>query len=144
MKNLSPDIRWLQRFGNYRRALSKLSQAVTFFTKSEGLDQQIYELVKEGIIQRFEYTHELAWKVIKDYSEYQGYNDVRGSRDAFRLGLQMGLLDSTDWMDSIEDRNLTSHNYDEETAQEICEDIINKYHPLFLRLENKMISLIDE
>ena len=68
------------------------------------------ELLKEGLIQRFEYTHELAWKVMKDYAEYQGYTDVRGSRDALRQALQMGLINDAVWMDSIEDRNLISHN----------------------------------
>lgn len=144
MRNTSHDIRWLQRFSNYRKALSKLSEAVETLSDSANLDETLQELAKEGLIQRFEYTHELAWKVIKDYAEYQGYTDVRGSRDAFRKGLQMGLLDSPDWMDSIEDRNLTSHNYDEDAAQEIYDAIVEKYHPLFVRLENKMASLTNE
>lgn len=144
MKNSSPDIRWLQRLRNYRRALSKLSEAVESLSNIENLDEPLKELIKEGVIQRFEYTHELAWKVIKDYAEYQGYTDVRGSRDAFRKGLQMGIIDSPEWMDSIEDRNLTSHNYDEDIAEEIYEEIINKYYPLFVRLADTMTSLTNE
>lgn len=144
MKNSSPDIRWLQRLSNYRRALSKLSEAVESLSNIENLDKPLKELIREGVIQRFEYTHELAWKVIKDYAEYQGYTDVRGSRDAFRKGMQMGIIDSPEWMDSIEDRNLTSHNYDEDIAEEIYEEIINKYYPLFVRLADTMISLTNE
>ena len=144
MKNSSLDIRWVQRLSNYRRALAKLSRAVETLSDTENLDEAIQELVKEGLIQRFEYTHELAWKVIKDYAEYQGYTDVRGSRDAFRKGLQMGIIENPEWMDSIEDRNLTSHNYDEDTAQEIYDDIITKYYPLFVKLENKMTILMNE
>lgn len=144
MKDSSPDIRWIQRFSNYRRALAKLSEAVESLSDTETLNEPIRELIKEGVIQRFEYTHELAWKVIKDYAEYQGFTDVRGSRDAFRKGLQMGIIDSQDWMDSIEDRNLTSHNYDEDVAQEIFNDIINKYYPLFVKLADTMTSLANE
>lgn len=144
MKDSSPDIRWIQRFSNYRRALAKLSEAVESLSDTESLNAPIQELIKEGVIQRFEYTHELAWKVIKDYAEYQGFTDVRGSRDAFRKGMQMGIVDSPDWMDSIEDRNLTSHNYDEDVAQEIFNDIINKYYPLFVKLADTMTSLTNE
>lgn len=144
MKNSSPDIRWIQRFNNYRRAFAKLSEAIDSLSNIENLDEPIRELIKEGVIQRFEYTHELAWKVIKDYAEYQGYTDIHGSRDALRKGLQMGIIDSPDWMDSIEDRNLTSHNYDEDIAQEIYDDIINKYYPLFVKLTDTMTSLANE
>lgn len=144
MKPYSQDIRWIQRFDNYRRALAKLKMAVETVSKIDGLGSEVDELLREGLIQRFEYTHELAWKVMKDYAEYQGYTDVRGSRDAFRKGLQIGLIDSSDWMDSIEDRNLTSHNYDEDIAQGIFDDIIEKYYPLFIRFEQKMKTLINE
>lgn len=138
------DIRWIQRFNNYQRALGKLSAAVKTISQVDGLGSEVDELLREGLIQRFEYTHELAWKVIKDYAEYQGYTDVRGSRDAFRKGLKMGIIDSPDWIDSIEDRNLTSHNYDEDVAQEIYNDIIEKYYPLFLKLEQTMKFYVNE
>lgn len=93
------------------------------------------------MIQRFEYTHELVWKVMKDYAEYQGYTDIKGSRDAFRKAFEMGIITDKRWMNSIEDRNLASHNYDDETAEEIFELIINVYFPLFLDFEKKMLSI---
>lgn len=89
----------------------------------------------------FEYTHELAWKVMKDYAEYQGYTDIRGSRDAIRKALEMGLIDDKQWMETIEARNLTSHNYDNDVVSEIYENITNFYFPLFCRFEEKMQSL---
>lgn len=143
MDNTAKDIRWIQRFNNYRRALAKLSAAVNTMTSESDFSSDIDELLKEGLIQRFEYTHELAWKVMKDYAEYQGYTEIRGSRDAFRKGLMMDIIDSPDWMDSIEDRNLTSHNYDEDTANEIYEEIISKYYPLFVKFEQKMLTLVN-
>ena len=101
------------------------------------------ELLQEGLIQRFEYTHELAWKVMKDYAEYQGYTDVRGSRDAIRKALEMNLIDDKRWMETIEDRNLTVHNYDNEIALEIYDNIMNVYAPLFIAFEHKMQSLTE-
>ena len=137
------NIRWQQRFANYRKALVKLTQAVDLLSKQTGGETVVDELLQEGLIQRFEYTHELAWKVMKDYAEYQGYTDVRGSRDAIRKALEMNLIDDKSWMETIEDRNLTVHNYDNEIASEIYNNIMNVYAPLFIAFEHKMQSLIE-
>ena len=137
------DVRWTQRFDNYRKALRRLSQAVEIVSAGEKRGEEEIDLLREGLIQRFEYTHELAWKVMKDYAEYQGYVDVRGSRDAFRLAFEMGLISDKRWMDSIADRNLTSHNYDDETAEEIYQTIVEVYYPLFLDFEKKMLPFCE-
>ena len=137
------NIRWQQRFSNYRKALVKLNQAVVLLSEQIEREAVIDELLQEGLIQRFEYTHELAWKVMKDYAEYQGYTDIRGSRAAIRKALEMDLIDDKRWMDTIEDRNLTVHNYDNEIASEIYENIMNVYAPLFVAFEGKMQSLIE-
>ena len=113
------DIRWVQRYSNFRKALAKMSEAIDIVAEKYEWQDSIDELLKEGLIQRFEYTHELAWKVMKDYDEYQGYNNIRGSRDAIRLALQIGIIEDKEWIETIEDRNLTSHNYDEEVAEDV-------------------------
>lgn len=141
MAKKEQDIRWQQRFSNYRKALARLTQAVEIMQQRETTGNELEALLQEGLIQRFEYTHELAWKVMKDYAEYQGYTDIRGSRDAIRKALEMGLIDDRRWMESIEDRNLTSHNYDDETAEEIYESIVRVYHPLFCRFEAAMLAI---
>ncbi len=133
------DIRWVQRFSNYQKALRRLDEAIEIVSRKTDWAESIDDLLQEGLIQRFEYTHELAWKVMKDYAEYQGYTDVRGSRDAFRKALEMGLIQDRRWMESIEDRNLTSHNYDDETAHEINRRIVLLYHPLFQSFEKEML-----
>ena len=138
---MEEDIRWIQRFSNYRKALVKFNQAIEIISMQLDLGEEVDELLEEGLIQRFEYTHELAWKVMKDYAEYQGYTDIQGSRDAFRKSLEMGIIDDARWMDSIKDRNLTSHNYDDQTAQSILCAIINVYAPLFNAFEKKMLPL---
>ena len=66
---MSDDIRWEQRFNNYRKALGRLSQAVDIVQRQMEWDEDVDDLIKEGLIQRFEYTHELAWKVMKDYAD---------------------------------------------------------------------------
>ena len=137
------NIRWQQRFSNYRKALVKLNQAVELLSEQIEREVVLDELLQEGLIQRFEYTHELAWKVMKDYAEYQGYTDIRGSRDAIRKALEMDLIDDKRWMDTIEDRNLTVHNYDNEIASEIYDNIMRVYAPLFVAFEGKMKSLIE-
>ena len=80
---------------------------------------------------------------MQDYAEYQGYTDVRGSRDAVRKALEMNLIDDKQWMETIEDRNLTVHNYDNEVDSEIYENIMHVYFPLFVAFGQKMQSLIE-
>ena len=104
-----------------------------------GEDSSIFEILKEGLIQRFEYTHQLAWNVMKDYAEYQGNNEISGSRDATREAFKMGLIsDAEGWMDMIKSRNETSHVYNEETVNSIIGKIINHYHSLFIHFNQHM------
>ena len=135
------NIRWQQRFSNYRKALVKLNQAVELLSGQIEREVAVDELLQEGLIQRFEYTHELAWKVMKDYAEYQGYTDVRGSRDAIRKALDMDLIDDKRWMDTIEDWNLTVHYYDCNVSSEMCQKIKNLYYSLFVEFERKMLVI---
>ena len=132
------DVRWIQRFSNYRKALILLGKAVNIVSAVSNSSSDQNDLLAEGLIQRYEYTHELAWKVMKDYEEYQGITDIMGSRDAIRVALRAGILDDDRWMDTISDRNLTSHNYDDETAKHIVNNIINVYYPLFVKFETTM------
>ncbi len=136
------DIRWLQRLDNYSKAYKKLCIAAEKLQNVvTNQDEDTIELMREGLIQRFEYTHELAWNVMKDYETYQGYTDIRGSRDAIRKALATGIIDDPTWMATIADRNLTSYNYDESTAAEIQQTILIDYIPLFRQLLEKMIEL---
>lgn len=148
---MTDDIRWQQRFSNYVKALDKLRQSVDYVKanleagdkedneKVEKVDEILEEIVKEGLIQRFEYTHELAWNVMKDYATFQGNSNVGGSRDATREALQLLLIsDGNVWMDMIQSRNKTAHTYNEETANEIYGKILNEYFPVFLNFKVKM------
>ncbi len=134
LTDMSQDIRWEQRFSNYKKALAQLQK---FIDKAE-----LSELEKQGLIKAFEYTYELAWNSLKDFLEYSGQTDIFGSRDTFRKAFQLNLIDDGEnWMSMLKSRNQTSHTYNEETADEISETIINVYYFLFKQLETKLDSL---
>ena len=132
------------------KAFNKLDEAVgrirqDYKPDDEGIiddDSFIDDILKEGLIKRFEYTYELAWNVMRDYAEYQGNPDVPGSRSAIREALQMGLITQGKiWMDMVESRIRTSHTYDEETADEIFKKILENFHPAFEAFYLKMEEL---
>jgi len=103
------------------------------------------ELEKQGLIQAFEYTYELAWNTIKDYFEGQGETNINGSRDAFRLAFRRGLIqDGETWMDMIKSRALTTHTYNEKVAEEIAGDITTRYYPQFVALQTTMRKFKEE
>jgi len=136
----STDIRWEQRFANYNRAFAKLQETVELLdTTKEDFTDTLSDLEKEGLIQRFEYTHELAWKVMKDYIEYQGATDIGGSRDATREAFKINLIENGEvWMDMIKSRNLTTHTYNDATAEDIFIKIVTEYYNLFKQFQLKM------
>lgn len=97
------------------------------------------DLEKQGLIQAFEFTHELAWNTMKDFYEFQGESGIQGSRDAARLAFRRGLITSGEvWMDMIGSRNLSSHTYDEKTADDIVNDIRERYFHEFILLEEHL------
>ena len=127
------DIRWKQRFDNYAKALRQLTK---FIEKGE-----LNDMEQQGLIQCFEYSYELAWNTIKDLFETQGEMSIIGSRDAFRLAFQRGLIeDGETWMEMIKSRVLTSHTYNEDIARQIACDITEKYYPEFEKLHNTLLS----
>lgn len=137
---MNADVRWKQRFENFQKALQKLVEAVAYIKNNNSKGEVVLdEIIKEGLIQRFEYTHELAWNVMKDYATYQGNTTVGGSRDATREAFQLQLMSNgAVWMDMIGSRNKTSHTYNEATADEIYLKILNDYFPAFLEFKKSM------
>ncbi len=129
------DIRWVQRFDNFNKALEQLTKFIN--------EDSLNELEEQGLIQSFEYNYELAWNTIKDYFENQGETGILGSRDAFRLAFKRGLIDNGDiWMKMIASRIQTTHTYDKKIAREVVESIINIYYDEFISLQKKLLELI--
>ena len=133
---MEQDIRWKQRFMNFTDAYKHLKYAVTEVKNPNDLE-------KEGTIQRFEFTHELAWKVMKDFLKDKGIQGIIGSKDATRLAFQNEIITNGEvWMDMIESRNLTVHTYQHTILEEEFLKIIKIYFPQFKEFQSKMNSLI--
>lgn len=120
------DIRWKKRFANFEKAFYQLKQAV------ETYDDDADNIIKEGIIQRFEFTHELAWKVMKDFLDYEGFQNITGSRSATRGAFNIDLLENGQaWMDMIESRNKTVHTYQETILELEYKKVVGPYFDCF-------------
>lgn len=130
---MNNDIRWKQRFSNYKKATAQLTE---FIEKGE-----LNKFEIQGLIQCFEYTFELAWKTMKDYLEKEGF-DVKSPRAAIQTAFQIQLIkDGHTWIDALEKRNLMSHTYDEEIAKEVEELIRKHYYPIIKELHSKLEEL---
>ena len=132
------DIRWKQRFEHFANAFKQLKNA-----KQLKEERDFTELELQGVIQAFEVSQELSWKVMKDFLEEQGKTDLFGSKNAVKEAFNVGLISKGDiWLDMIKSRNLTSHIYDEKEVLAILEIILNDYFPVFIDFENKMKTLL--
>jgi nucleotidyltransferase substrate binding protein (TIGR01987 family) len=125
------DIRWQQRFSNYRQALAQLET----FLDPPTLNAR----EQQGLIKAFEYTFELAWNTLRDLLRSQGDDSLLGSRDTLREAFRLGLIEEGEaWMLMIQDRNLTSHTYNRATADAIAAQIVDSYLPCFQALRSKL------
>jgi nucleotidyltransferase substrate binding protein (TIGR01987 family) len=133
----APDIRWIQRFNHFTKAFARLKEAVELARQ-----RQLSKLEEQGLIQAFEFTHELAWNTLKDFLEDRGAQNLYGSKDVTREAFKTGLIENGEvWMDMITSRNLTSHTYDEATAAKIVSAILDAYSAEFETLQNKLEKL---
>jgi nucleotidyltransferase substrate binding protein (TIGR01987 family) len=134
------DIRWIQRLHNFSKALSQLAEGVDLAGQRE-----LSKLEKQGIVQAFEFTHELAWNTLKDFLENRGAQNIYGSKDATREAFKAGLLENGEtWMNMIKSRNQTTHTYDEAIVSEIVNAIMNAYFAEFNALQSRMSKLKEE
>jgi len=127
---MNSEVRWRQRFSNYKKAFEQLTK---FIEKGN-----LNEFEKQGIIQCFEYTYELAWNTLKDFLEDQGYSLI-GPRAAITKAFEVGLIeDGHLWLKMLTNRNLSSHTYDEELTNEIVGFIYNSAYNLFSEIKNRL------
>ncbi len=128
------DIRWIQRFNHFKNAFTQIEEAVELAQQ-----RPLSKLEGQGLIQAFEYTHELAWNTLKDLLQSRGVRNLYGSKDATREAFKVGLLkNGQTWMDMVRDRNLTSHTYNEETANAIVSAILDRYVAEFVTFRQTM------
>ena len=134
-----PDIRWIQRFEHFERALGHLRDAVNLAAQ-----RPLSELEQQGSIKAFEYTHELAWNTLKDFLSGRGVLGLYGSKDAVRGAVRTGLIvDGELWLEMIQDRNSTIHGYDEAATARILQSVSSRYLSAFEALARELTSLRD-
>ncbi len=133
---MTHDIRWKQRFDNFQHTLRQLTLAIQLRQ-----ERPLSDLEQQGLIQGFEFTHELAWKVLKDYLEMEGIQGLVGSRSTVREAFKCGLIrDGEAWMDMIEKRNLSSYTYNLTVAKIAVTAIVNRYYQAFMELQQRFVS----
>jgi nucleotidyltransferase substrate binding protein (TIGR01987 family) len=131
---MDEDIRWKQRFENYKKALVQLTAAVMLAENRE-----LSELEQQGLVKAFEFTFELSWNVMKDFLTSTGFAGIIGSKNAIRQAFTEGLIpDGQIWMNMIDDRNAATHTYDEDTKDDIVLKITEKYYAEFVNFSEKM------
>ena len=121
------EVQLREKLGNYQKTLERLDESL----EKQNPDQFIYD----SVIKRFEFTYELAWKLMKAFIEYKGGEDVRFARDVFREAYANGLVkDGEGWLQMMQGRNLSSHTYNEEAAREIYDRVKQIYRKQFMEL----------
>lgn len=136
-----PDVRWIQRFDNFKRGFARLNDAAAL-AKQRGLS----DLERQGLIQAFEFTHELAWNTLKDFLTSRGATaKLYGSRDATRAAFAAELIeDGEAWMKMIEHRNESSHTYNDDVAAKIMAAVLTQYVPVLAAFERRFLILEKE
>lgn len=118
--------RWKQRFQNFQKAFKHLEDTLKIKNPSEA--------ERAGLIQFYELSFELAWKTLKDFIEKEGL-DVKSPRETLKTAHQLGYIQQTElWLAALESRNLTTHLYDESSAELIETEIRTKYFDLLAKL----------
>ncbi len=132
------DIRWIQRYANFHKACSRLLEV----TEADRFMDDLSELEIEGLVQRFKYTFELAWKTLQDLLIYKGYDFMLGPNGTMRMAFEDGLIDNHDsWRKMAKSRNTLSHVYDESEVLPIVHMIYSDYAPLLKQLDESLNKL---
>lgn len=134
-------IRWEQKLESYSKALRRLSEIVNCAKSRE-----LSDFEKDGLVQRFEFTHEMAWKLMMSFCRHQSpETELFGSKDSTRWAFTHGLIiDGELWMQMIQSRNSTSHNYDGSVADQVVQRVVKEYFPSMLAFHDKMQGLSSE
>lgn len=122
-----------EKYSKLITAVKRLSDAIIDY------DKYHIDSVRDGVIQRFEFCTELAWKTIREYLIDQGYSDINSPKNVLKTAFSDGLINNEQgWLEILESRNITSHVYDESTAENIFKNICNVYIVLFNQLIEKL------
>ena len=129
--------RWVERLSIFRQALGRLSDIIKLRS-----NRTLSEYEHDSLVKRFEFTYEMAWKLMMSYEKDNGISQIQGSRDVVRYAVGLTLIDNGEaWLDMIDARNQTSHLYDEDSVIDIIDDIVHTYYPLFKVFESQMTDI---
>mgnify|MGYP002860247249 FL=1 len=132
--------KWLERLSIFSNAVARLAEVIEL-RKQRPLNQ--FEC--DSLIKRFEFSYEMAWKLMMSYEKENGITELLGSKDVVRQAYRMSLIENGEaWLEMIDDRNKTSHLYDEEMAADVIDEIVNTYYALFFELKSKMDEIADK
>jgi len=126
--------KWIERLEVFRNAIARLNEVIEI-----GKQRSLNQFERDSLIKRFEFSYEMAWKLMMSYEKDNGVIGILGSKDVVRHAFSMSLIDNGEaWLEMIDDRNKTSHLYDEEMAIDVIDAITHTYFPLFQELLLKM------
>ena len=131
---MDKDTRWIQRYSNYHKACGRLLE----LTGERSLDD-LSELEVEGLVHRFEYTFELAWKVLQDLLSLGGFQFMPGPNGVIKTAFEAGYITDHDgWRAMLKSRNVFTHIYDENEILDTVKLIYSDFAPLFKTLDVKL------
>lgn len=132
MNKITP--KWLNRLDTFKNAIRRLAEVIDLSN-----ERKLNQFEYDSLIKRFEFSFEMAWKLMMSYERDNGVDELRGSKDVVRQAYRMSIITNGEaWLEMIDDRNKTSHLYDEDMASDVIDEIIHTYYPLFIELQNKM------
>ena len=138
MENKTP--KWHERLAIYQNAIDRLTEVVAL-NKQRSLNQ----FERDSLIKRFEFSYEMAWKLMMSYEKENGISEILGSRDVIRQAFKLSLINNGEaWLEMVDTRNRTSHLYDEEMATDVMDEIIYTYYPLLMELRDTMVQMMNK
>ena len=132
--------KWYERLDIYKNAIDRLTEVVAL-NKQRSLNQ----FERDSLIKRFEFSYEMAWKLMMSYEKENGIFEILGSKDVIRQAFKLSLVNNGEaWLEMVETRNRTSHLYDEEMATDVMDEIIYTYYPLLTELRETMVQMMNK
>lgn len=124
-------IRWKLRYSSFCNVLNTLEEVIPNYAQMSNLE-------KDGLVQRFEYTFDLSWKVMQDYLQEVGYADIKGPRPVIKQMIQDGVVNAFVWEELLLARNELSHIYNEEKSRTYLDQIAFDFFPVLVEFREKM------
>lgn len=132
--------KWGERLTTYQNAIDRLTEVITL-SRQHPLNQ----FERDSLVKRFEFSYEMAWKLMMSYEKDNGITEILGSKDVIRQAFRLSIVKNGEaWLEMVDARNRTSHLYDEKMATDAADEIIHTYYPLLVELRDVMAELANK